>query len=182
MKAHPFFRFESALGTLLRVFSITCVVVLTLLLALNIFSRATGWFGMNWFDEVVATVFAWLVFIGASALWRERDHFAISLLSDALRGKRLEGAHKVVIAVLGLLFAAVLLVYGARFVGRTTATTPVLELPQAWAYACMPIAGFLMTLYALRDVWSALRETFKAPSPTTGAATAAPGSNSQEAS
>ena len=174
MKTHPFFRLESALGALLRNFSIACVVVLTLLLALNIFSRATGWFGMNWFDEVVATVFAWLVFIGASALWRERDHFAISLLSDALRGKRLEGAHKVVIALLGLLFAAVLMVYGARFVGRTTATTPVLELPQAWAYACMPIAGFLMTLYALRDVWSACREMVKPGAGPAGPATAPP--------
>ena len=174
MKTHPFFRLESALGALLRNFSIACVVVLTLLLALNIFSRATGWFGMNWFDEVVATVFAWLVFIGASALWRERDHFAISLLSDALRGKRLEGAHKVVIALLGLLFAGVLMVYGARFVGRTTATTPVLELPQAWAYACMPIAGFLMTLYALRDVWSACREMVKPGAGPTGPATVPP--------
>lgn len=174
MKATLFFRLENALGALLRVFSIACVVALTLLLALNIFSRATGWFGMNWFDEVVVTIFAWLVFIGASALWRDRDHFAISLLSDALKDKRLEGPHKVVIALLGLLFAAVLMFYGARFVGRTTATTPVLEMPQAWAYACMPIAGFLMTLYALRDVWSALREMFIPGAQTAGATTAAP--------
>ncbi|WP_161988110.1 TRAP transporter small permease [Variovorax guangxiensis] len=174
MKATLFFRLENALGALLRVFSIACVAALTLLLTLNIFSRATGWFGMNWFDEVVVTIFAWLVFIGASALWRDRDHFAISLLSDALKGKRLEGLHKVVIALLGLLFAVVLMVYGARFVDRTTATTPVLELPQAWAYACMPIAGFLMTLYALRDVWSALREMFTPAGEATDPPAAAP--------
>lgn len=150
-------RLDRALGLLLRAFSIACLVALTLLLALNIASRASGLFGMNWFDEVVATVFAWLVFIGACALWREREHFAISLLSDALKGKRIAGIHQVAIALLGLLFAVVLMVYGARFVDRTTATTPVLELPQAWAYACLPIAGALMTLYALRDVWLALQ-------------------------
>lgn len=177
MSATVFYRLESALGALLRVFSIACLAALTLLLALNIFSRATGWFGMNWFDEVVVTIFAWLVFIGASALWRDRDHFAISLLSDALEGKRLERPHKVVIALLGLLFAAVLMVYGARFVGRTTATTPVLELPQAWAYACMPLAGFLMTLYALRDVWSALREMFAPGADRTRTAAAPPHTN-----
>lgn len=157
MNTGLFFRLESALGTLLRAVSIALLVALTLLLALNILSRATGLFGMIWFDEVVATVFAWLVFIGACALWRDRDHFAISLLSDALKGKRLAGVHQVAVSLLGLLFAVVLMVYGARFVDRTTATTPVLELPQSWAYACLPIAGALMTLYALRDVWSALR-------------------------
>jgi TRAP-type C4-dicarboxylate transport system permease small subunit len=150
-------RLDRALGLLLRAFSIACLVALTLLLALNIVSRATGFFGMNWFDEVVATVFAWLVFIGACALWRESDHFAIHLLSDALKGRRLSGVHRLAIALFGLLFAVVLMGYGARFVDRTTATTPVLDLPQAWAYACLPIAGALMTVYAVRDVWLALR-------------------------
>lgn len=79
-----------------------------------------------------------------------------------------------VVALLGLLFAAVLMVYGSRFVGRTTATTSVLELPQACAYACMPIAGFLMTLYAVRDVWSAIREMFTPTAPPPSATTAAP--------
>ena len=150
-------RLDRALWLALRAFSIACLVALTLLLALNIVSRASGLFGMNWFDEVVATVFAWLVFIGACALWREREHFAISLLSDALKGRRLAGIHQLAIALLGLLFAVVLMVYGARFVDRTTATTPVLELPQAWAYACLPFAGALMTIYALRDVWLAFQ-------------------------
>ncbi|HYG42542.1 MAG TPA: TRAP transporter small permease [Bordetella sp.] len=150
-------RLDRALGTLLRVFTIACLVGLTLLLAVNIVNRATGLFSMNWFDEVVTTLFAWLVFIGASALWRERDHFAITLLPDYLAGKPGQRLHQLIVALTGLLFAGVLLVYGTRFVARTAATTPVLELPQAWAYACLPIAGLLMTLYALRDVWQAIR-------------------------
>lgn len=150
-------RIDRALGMALRAFSIACLLALILLLLVNIASRATGWFGMNWFDEVVTTIFAWLVFIGASALWRERDHFAITLLAERLAGRKAEWLHQLAIALLGLLFAAVLLGYGALFVSRTTATTPVLELPQAWAYACLPIAGLLMTLYAVRDVWCAIR-------------------------
>jgi TRAP-type C4-dicarboxylate transport system permease small subunit len=152
----PFTRAEALLGWLLRAFCIACLVVLTLLLVANIVNRATGLFSMNWFDETVATVFAWLVFIGACALWREREHFVIGLLADALRGRQLERVHRIAVALAGLLFAVVLMAYGALFVSRTTATTPVLELPQAWAYACLPLAGLLMTLYALRDVWLAV--------------------------
>ncbi|ANN77863.1 TRAP transporter small permease [Bordetella flabilis] len=150
-------RLDRALGALLRIFTMACMVGLTVLLALNIVNRAVGMFGMNWFDEVVTTAFAWMVFIGASALWRERDHFIITLVSDCLAGRRLEKLHQLLVALAGLLFAVVLLVYGYRFVSLTSATTPVLELPQSWAYACLPIAGLLMTLYATRDVWSVLR-------------------------
>lgn len=149
-------RAEHLLGKALRGFSIACLVAIALLLMLNMVSRATGLFGMNWFDEVVATLFAWLVFIGASALWREREHFAIDLVPELLRGTPLARPLRVVIASMGLFFAVVLMVYGARFVDRAVATTPVLELPQAWVYACLPIAGLLMTGYALRDVWQAL--------------------------
>lgn len=157
MKQDFIARLDQALGTLLRVFTIACLVALTLLVAANIVNRLVGLFSMNWFDEVITTLFAWLVFIGASALWREREHFSIGLLADYLADKRGAWAQRLAIALLGLLFAGVLLVYGALFVSRTSATTPVLELPQSWAYACVPIAGLLMTLYALRDVWTAIR-------------------------
>jgi TRAP-type C4-dicarboxylate transport system permease small subunit len=150
-------RLDRALGALLRLFTIACLVGLTVLLAVNIINRAVGLFSMNWFDEVVTTAFAWMVFIGASALWRDRDHFIITLLSECLAGKPLEKLHQLLVALAGLLFAVVLLVYGYRFVSLTSATTPVLELPQSWAYACVPIAGLLMTVYALRDVWSVVR-------------------------
>lgn len=149
-------RLERLLGAALRAFSIACLVLLTVLLVLNIVSRATGLFGMNWFDEVVSTVFAWLVFIGSCALWRERQHFAIELLTDASGKGRLARPHRIGVALVGLLFAVVLLVYGGQFVSRSFATTSVLELPQAWVYACLPFAGLLMTGYALRDLWQAL--------------------------
>lgn len=150
-------RLDAALGALLRLFTMGCLVGLTLLLAVNIINRALGLFSMNWFDEVVTMVFAWMVFIGASALWRDRDHFVITLLSDCLAGKQIEKLHQLLVALVGLLFAVVLLVYGYRFVSLTSATTPVLELPQSWAYACLPIGGLLMTIYALRDVCCVLR-------------------------
>ena len=159
-------RVDRAVGAFLRLFTITCLISLTVLLAINIIGRATGLFGIAWFDEVVTTLFAWMVFIGASALWRECDHFTITLLPDYLAGKSGQRLHRLIVALVGLLFAGVLLVYGARFVARTAATTPVLELPQAWAYACLPIAGLLMTLYALRDVWLAIQTASPKPAPS----------------
>ncbi|WPB58426.1 TRAP transporter small permease [Xylophilus sp. GOD-11R] len=171
---HPLMRLERQFGRLLRGFSIACLVAITLLLVVNIASRATGLFAMNWFDEVIATLFAWLVFIGACALWREREHFSINLLGEALAGSRLSGLHQLAVALLGLLFAAVLMYYGALFVERTGATTPVLELPQSWVYACMPVAGLVMTGYALRDVWVAVRDLLAGRTDAVGTEVMAP--------
>lgn len=148
--------FDRALGWALRLVPIACLVALGLLIPANIAARWAG-LSVDWFDEVVTALFAWMVFVGAAALWRERLHFAIDLVPDLLRGSRGAVALNAAIALMGLAFAAALTWYGAVFVLRTTATTPMLALPQAWIYACIPLSGAVMTLYALRDLRAAAR-------------------------
>lgn len=147
---------DGLLGSLLRFVTVGLLFALTALVAANILSRYTGWYALSWFDEVVSTLFAWFVFVGAGALWREREHFAINVLPQGLSDGRTGRAVAVLIALIGLGFALTLLWYGWAFVGRVTATTPVLGWQQAHAYACLPISGALMSMYALRDLWQAL--------------------------
>jgi len=143
---------DAFLGWVLRFVSIACLVVLAGVLAVNIAGRYTGGVSMPWFDEVVAAVFAWMVFIGAAALWREREHFAIDLV-PLMADKTIAGRPlRILIALLGLIFALVLTWYGAVFTLGTTATTPILSFPQAWVHACVPISGAAMVIYAARDL------------------------------
>jgi TRAP-type C4-dicarboxylate transport system permease small subunit len=120
-------------------------------LAGNIVGRYTGTLPMPWFDEIVAALFAWMVFIGAAALWREREHFAIDLVPGMVDGTFAGRPLRIFISLLGLIFALVLTWYGGVYMLKTTATTPILSFPQAWVYACVPVAGAVMIIYALRD-------------------------------
>jgi len=147
----------------LRLVPIACLVLLGLILLFNIVGRTFGPFSLTWFDEVVTMIFAWMVFIGAAALWREHSHFALDLVPDLVRGTRWHGVLLLAFAVIGLVFAGALTWYGWIFFGRTTATTPVLGWPQAWAYLCVPLGGAVMTVYAVRDLVMALGETLRPP-------------------
>lgn len=152
-------RVDRLLGWALRTTTVSLLVALSALVTANIVARYTGWAAMSWFDEVVSTLFAWFVFIGAGALWREREHFAISLIPPHFKLSLTGRAAELLIAVIGVGFALALLYYGWIYVGRVDATTPVLGWPQAYAYACLPIGGALMSAYALRDLWQMLART-----------------------
>jgi TRAP-type C4-dicarboxylate transport system permease small subunit len=143
-------------GQALRLVPVVCLVCLGLILLVNIAGRFSGVFSVTWFDEVVTALFAWMVFVGAAALWREREHFAIDLVPDLVRGSRAETTLRLLLATLGLIFASALAWYGGVFALRTTATTPILAVPQAWVYACIPFSGAVMAIYACRDLIDAL--------------------------
>lgn len=154
---------DRLLGRALRAITVSLLVALTVLVTSNIVARYTGWTAMSRFDEVVSTVFAWFVFIGAGALWREREHFAISLIPPRFEQTLAGRAVAVSIALIGVGFSLALLYYGWNYVGRVSATTPVLGWPQAYAYACLPLSGALMSAYAMRDLWQVLTGKSSAP-------------------
>lgn len=156
-------RIDRLLGWTLRAVTVSLLVALSALVIANILARYTGWASMSWFDEVVSTLFAWFVFIGAGALWREREHFAISLIPADWQATLAGRAASLLVALIGVGFSLALLYYGWVYVGRVSATTPVLDWPQAYAYACLPISGALMTAYAMRDLWQVLTQTDSKP-------------------
>lgn len=157
MRAGLLARIDRQFGQALRLVPVLCLVALGLVLLGNIAGRFSGAFSLPWFEEVVTGLFAWMVFVGAAALWREHEHFAIDLVPDLVRGGPAETPLKLLFAALGLVFAGALAWYGGVLALRTTATTPILSLPQAWIYACVPFSGAAMVIYACRDLIAAFR-------------------------
>lgn len=162
MRRSALARLDRGLDWTLRLIPIACLVALAILISVNIAARWAS-VSIGWFDEVVTALFAWMVFIGAAALWRERLHFAIDLLPDLLRGTAGAVALHAAIVALGLVFAGALTWYGGVFVLRTDSTTPMLALPQAWIYACIPLSGAVMTIYSVRDLVLAARPRVPLP-------------------
>ena len=58
-------KFDAWLGTFLRVVSMSCLTVISVLMVFNVFTRFFPIFSMSWFDEILEGVFAWMVFMGA---------------------------------------------------------------------------------------------------------------------
>ncbi|MGI3170854.1 TRAP transporter small permease [Pseudooceanicola sp. C21-150M6] len=141
-------------GYILRGVAIACLVALFLLIFVNVGARTFQLASFPWFDEVIQGLFAWMVFIGSAALWREQDHFRVGWLADVLPDR----PGRVLAIVVVLLEAAFLIAmtrYGWDLTVRSRALTPILNLPTGLLYASIPAAGAIMLIYTARDFYRA---------------------------
>ena len=145
--------FDRALGFALRWFCILDLLALTAVLSAVVFIRFVPIWTLSWSDEITEWLMAALIFMAAAELWRENDHFKITMISDRLAGRLSGRAFTLVLELLTAIFIACFAVYSLDLTLGAGRTSPVLSWPMAWWYAPMPAAGFIMTAYALRNLW-----------------------------
>jgi len=148
--------FDYYMGTSLRVLSVGCFVLISFLMVFNVFIRFFPIMSLEWFDEVLEALFAWMVFLGTAALWRENEHFAVTFLPDWLKGTKKGCILEVVLNLASILFLAVFTYYSLNLTMRAGDTTPVLKLSKKLWYMCMPLSGAIMIGYSLRNMVSSV--------------------------
>ncbi len=109
--------------TVLKTICIACFCLLFAILAGNVVSRLFGLFSMSWFDEIVELLFAWLVFLGAAALWREHDHFRVDWLDQKISASFLRRPFNVLLIVISLSFMGLMTWHGYQLVIRSQASS-----------------------------------------------------------
>lgn len=145
-------RFDRMAGWCLRFLSMACFVALFFLLFINVIARTFQLAGFAWFDEIVQGLFAWMVFAGAAALWREREHFSVDWLEVTLGQSRYAILLRALISLLCLCFLMAMTIYGFDLYARSRALTPILQLPTSLFYIVIPLSGLVMVVYTLRDI------------------------------
>ncbi|WP_027135618.1 TRAP transporter small permease [Geminicoccus roseus] len=148
-------RLDRAVGMVLRAVPTACLAALFALLLVNVAARTLQFSGFAWFDEVVQGLFAWMVFVGAAALWRERDHFQLDWLPGSLPPAQARLV-RILICLLGIAFLVAMTWYGATLTLKARALTPILDLPTALFYVAIPLSGATMLAYSLADLSSLL--------------------------
>ncbi len=135
-------------GVCLAAFALLIILVTSLILI-----RFMPLFSLGWADEIVELAFAWMTFLGTAVLWRSRVHFRVDLIPNMLAGTRVGQFLEIGLSLVSLLFLLVFTYEGVVLTLRTAIPSPILALPKALWYLAMPIAGALMVLYTLRDLW-----------------------------
>ncbi len=100
-----------------------------------------------WVEEASRYTMVWLTFVGAGLVLRYGGHIGIDALQQAVPrfATAIRGA---IFALLGVFFAAMVVV-GLRYAVLTWAqTTPVMEIPIGAVYLAMP-AGFALMIVHL---------------------------------
>jgi TRAP-type C4-dicarboxylate transport system permease small subunit len=146
-------RLDRLLLSTLKAVSITCFFLLTILITANVFVRFFPVVSLHWFDEIIELLYAYLVFYGAAALWITREHLCVG---DWMSGRLFKGetalrVYRLVLEVLGLVFAAIFFVYASRLTGLSLEVTNVFAIPKKVLYSCMAVSGAIMVLYSIRN-------------------------------
>jgi TRAP-type C4-dicarboxylate transport system permease small subunit len=140
------------------------MVALWILVTAAVIFRIVPIVSMGWSDEIVELAFAWMIFLCAADLCRQRKHFVVDLIPNLLAGT---GAGRVLGIVLNLLALAFLLVFTYQAIQLSILATdrsPYFELPKILWYGSLAVSGVIMTGYTIRDVIVSFRQ--RSPTPT----------------
>ena len=137
---------------ILRWFSIGCIVILAVVLSGVVFVRFVPIANLSWSDEVIEWSFAWMVFMGAAALWRRNEHFCVDALACKLGKMRSGLFHSLLVGLLTLSFFVIFTYYGYQLTISANDRSPMLEWPRPLWYASMPLSGIIMTGYCIQSI------------------------------
>jgi TRAP-type C4-dicarboxylate transport system permease small subunit len=152
MKKEVFKKAELILDHVMRWGSVSCFVGLLLFVAAGVFVRFVPISSMGWADEIIEFAFAWMVFLGAAALWRRRSHFRVEILPEKLAGKKSGRVLEIFLSLCAFVFLIIFTYEGGLIAIRATDRSPILELPRTLWYMSILISGAIMIGYTIRDL------------------------------
>lgn len=156
-------RILSLLDRLLATFCVVLCIGLVISVTWQVFSRYVLNDPSTVTDELARFLFIWVGLIGAAYGVGQKKHLAIDLLLTKLEAQPKKYAFlKTIIHLIGLFFVTVIMVYGG---GRLVIDTinagqisPVLGIQMGLVYLALPMSGFFMLVYLLRDLFAELRQ------------------------
>jgi TRAP-type C4-dicarboxylate transport system permease small subunit len=157
MKSGILKEFDHILNLFLKWGSIGCLITLLFFVAAGVFVRFVPISSLGWADEIIEMAFAWMVFLGATALWRDRSHFRVELFPEWLAGTKAGRILEIFLSFMAFLFLLIFTYEGGILTIRATDRSPILEITRTYFYLVMPIAGTIMIGYTIRNLWSFLR-------------------------
>ena len=143
---------ERVLVYSLRFICVCCFSLLLLLLSGNVFVRYFPVAAFYWFDEVVECLFAWMVFFGAAALWARDEHFRLEWINEKIKGTPAGHLVAAGLELISLFFLIIFFYQALRLTILAKDWTPVFNVSKRYLYVCMPVSGFIMVGYAIRNV------------------------------
>lgn len=127
----------------------TLLVLVTLTMCVQVFTRYVLAAPFIWADEIVGLGFTWLTFLAAAVALKYRGHIAFTFFVDLFSGR----ARRVILSLIGstvLLFLGLVVFTGARMALLVhDQLSAALELPMSVYYTALPVGAALMIGYEL---------------------------------
>lgn len=131
---------------------IALVVLMTVVVSMQVFSRYVLNSSLYWSEEVARIALTWLTFLGASAVMKRGGHVGLENIVVLLPPRPRFLA--LLLSAAGVaVFASVVVWAGVAFTRQgANQITPATEISVALVYAALPIGGGLMLIRAVANL------------------------------
>ncbi|WP_373099058.1 MULTISPECIES: TRAP transporter small permease [Pasteurellaceae] len=152
-------RLISALDRILATFCVVLCSALVLCVVWQVFSRYVLNDPSTITDELARFLFIWVGLIGAAYGLGQKKHLAIDLLLTKLESSPIKHTvMQIIITLIGLAFTLIIMCYGGgRLVFdimKAGQISPVLGVEMGLVYLAIPISGFFMLVFLIRDLFN----------------------------
>lgn len=152
---------DNILGLALRIICTGSMIGIFLLYIANVIIRFIPVVNFTATDEIVEMLTGWVIFFGAAALQRERNHFSLDFVKKKYEDRAAGKLINIFVYLISMIFILVLVYYGMDLCGRSNSLSTTLRIPKKMFYACIPISAAIMGIYLTRDVVNHVVALFK---------------------
>ncbi|MDV7105868.1 TRAP transporter small permease [Vibrio sp. TH_r3] len=141
-------QFKTFLDKAILTFCGFAIVTLVITVTWQVFSRYVLNNPSSFTDELARYTMIWFGLAGASYLFGKNGHLAITLFIDSIKVTHRKYFH-LLINLVSIVFISLAMVKGGlQLMGRTMMQfSPALQIPMAYVYFILPLAGVLMLIY-----------------------------------
>ena len=144
---------SGALGKVLEVLIVYLLAQMTVLMSVQLLARhfpiITGVF---WAEELARYSMVTMIFLGAAVSCRYKEHIAMPLLDEVLKGKA-RIVLKLVVSLLSGVFLVILIRYGFGILPTIAMqVSATMQMPMNYVYITIPIGACIMLFYVLVEI------------------------------
>jgi TRAP-type C4-dicarboxylate transport system permease small subunit len=146
-------RIWRGLDTAFEVLVLLCLVAVLFVVLWQVFARQVLGSTPGWSEETARILMVWIGFLMTALAFREGAHIALTFVVDRFP-EHLRRIVEWLSPLLVLLFGLYLIFQGIQFAAATRfATLPGTGLPRSVLYVVLPVAGFMICLYTILQVF-----------------------------
>ncbi len=155
-------RIDTVIMWVENVVSITTLAAVVCIATASVIGRYIFQTGFLWADEVNQALLVAMGMFGSARAFRTRSHTEFTSLVNKPKSRKVRVVMRGIIAVITLIFLALMLVISAQYTASGTMVSVVLRVPRMYYYMSIPI-GFALCVYEY--IKSARHKVMTDPSP-----------------
>ena len=145
---------KSLLARVEEIFAASSLLVMTILIAVQVFSRYVLQYSFEWSEELARYLFIWAVYVGCSYATKQDKHLEVTIFRT-IAGGRFAKPVTLLSYVCTTVFCFTCAWWGmemVQFLMTTGQKTPALEIKMYWVFLSLPVGMFLMGLRTIERI------------------------------